>query len=152
MRVFSYYFNTNKLKTLVFHQNKNSYNGPMLEANKLESAVQGGAKDADFTNFVSYLATELRVLCNIDENINPIKCPEDSISFLLELSSFLKEIGCPYESLTQGHMSDRFSSNHDKVLLLEYLITELMAAKMVASNNPEKTLDLKLVSLEFPEM
>lgn len=92
------------------------------------------------------MSNELKNLCSLDEHVNPIKGSEDSVSFLLELSSFLKEIGCPYESLTQGHMSDRLNNDHDKILVVEFLVTELMSARMVAASNPEKTLELKIVS------
>lgn len=120
------------------------YEGPLKDKEKLLAAVAGGPKDIEFTKFVNYLSNELRQLCNIDEHVNEIKGPEDSISFLLELSSFLKELGCPYASLTQGHMSDRLSTDHDKLLLLEYLLSELMAAQMLKTNNPEKNMELKL--------
>ncbi|GLV45566.1 uncharacterized protein CBL_02586 [Carabus blaptoides fortunei] len=120
------------------------YEGPLKDKAKLLVSIAGGPKDIEFTKFVSYLSNLLRQLCNIDEHVNEIKGPEDSISFLLELSSFLKELGCPYTSLTQGHMSDRLSTDHDKLLLLEYLLSELMAAQMLKTNNPEKNIELKL--------
>lgn len=95
---------------------------------------------------VAYLTNELRALDKIDEEVNAITNPEDSISFLMELSSFLKELRCPYVSLTQGHVSDRLESVADKLLLLEYLCRELMAARVLKAKKPEKKFELKLVS------
>lgn len=85
----------------------------------------------------------------MDEEVNPITCPEDYVSFLMELSSFLKELGCPYESMIQGHISERLSTTDEKLLLLDYLITELMAARMLREKVPEKNIELKLVILYF---
>lgn len=115
---------------------------------------------------MNFLAKELKVLCNIDEEVNAVTNPEDSITFLMELSSFLKELGvciwcvflygfyttfffvagCPYVALTQGHISDRLEKPADKLLLLDYLTTELMAARILREKRPEKKIELKLVS------
>lgn len=46
-----------------------------------------------YTQLVEWLSKELKVLCSLDEYVNQITGPEDSSSFLLELSSFLKELG-----------------------------------------------------------
>lgn len=84
-------------------------------------------------------------MCNIDEQVNAIINPEDSITFLMELSSFLKELGCPYQNLTHGHISDRFENVSDRLLLLDYLLTELMAARILREKKPGKKIELKLV-------
>lgn len=73
-----------------------SYNGPLLEKKQLQNALQEGPKSPDYTSVVSYLAKDLKVLCNIDEEVNAIMNPEDSITFLMELSSFLKELSMFY--------------------------------------------------------
>lgn len=39
-----------------------------------------------------FLTNELRTLLNIDEEVNAISSPEDSVSFVMEVSSFLKEL------------------------------------------------------------
>lgn len=55
--------------------------------------------------------------------------------------------GCPYDSLSQGHVSDRLATKEDRLLLLNYLISELMAARMFAQKVPEKKIELKLVRI-----
>lgn len=47
--------------------------------------------------------------------------------------------------MTQGHISERLSTREDKLLLLDYLLTELMAARMLHEKVPEKKIELKLV-------
>lgn len=118
----------------------------MLESKYLMNAVSGGPKNVDYTEVVNYLTNELRELCCIDECVNPIKNPEDSSHFLLELSSFLRELQCPFHNLTQGHVTDRLSTEYDKLLLLDYLVSELMAARMVEINKPDQKMELKIVS------
>jgi hypothetical protein len=41
---------------------------------------------------VSFLTNELRTLLNIDEEVNPISNLEDAVAFIMEISSFLKEL------------------------------------------------------------
>lgn len=52
-----------------------------------------GPKSVEYTIHVGFLSKELKALCSLDEHINAINGPEDSSSFLLEVSSFLKELG-----------------------------------------------------------
>lgn len=54
-------------------------------------------------------------------------------------------VDCPYSVLTQGHISDRLESIQDKSLLLDYLSTELMAARVLQEKKPDKKIELKLV-------
>lgn len=46
----------------------------------------------------------------------------------------------------EGNISERLVQNSDRLLLVEYLATELMAARIVREKNPEKKIELKLVS------
>lgn len=73
----------------------------------------------------------------------------------MELSSFLREISnsskriltpallfkffldCPYSSLTDGPISQRMSSKENRLLLLNFLCTELQAARMIFMNNAQ---------------
>lgn len=79
-----------------------SYEGPLSEEAVFAKAIEGGAKSLDFTKLVHILAEELKNLCHLEETVNMINDPDDSSSFLLELSSFLKELGCPYKKLVTG--------------------------------------------------
>lgn len=69
------------------------YSGTELDKASLETALSEGPKSILYTKIVTFLTNELRVLCKIDEQVNKIDAPEDSVSFLMELSSFLKELG-----------------------------------------------------------
>lgn len=69
------------------------YEGPILEEGALEKALENSIKSDEFRKVVVWLASELKVLCKLDEEVNDVASSEDAASFLLELSSFLKEIG-----------------------------------------------------------
>ncbi|XP_037875986.1 protein FAM98A [Bombyx mori] len=128
-----------------------SYEGPLSEEAVFAKAIEGGAKSLDFTKLVHILAEELKNLCHLEETVNMINDPDDSSSFLLELSSFLKELGCPYKKLVTGHMSSRLQSKDDRLLLLDYLISELMAARMVNVDRPQdKGSGMEIVMRESP--
>ena len=55
--------------------------------------MDGGPKSVEYTGLVEWLSKELQTLCKLDEHVNAVSSAEDSSSFLLELSSFLKELG-----------------------------------------------------------
>lgn len=127
--------------------NINSYTGSIRGTEALKKAVAGGPKSIDYTGLVHFLSNGLREICNLDECVQATNSPDDSAHFLLELSSFLKELNCPFQSLMQGHMSDRLSTVYDKMILLDYLIKELLAARLSKANKPDQSIELKIVCM-----
>ena len=51
----------------------------------------------------------------------------------MELSSLLRELGFPYSCLTQGAVGDRLSGMRSKLVLLDFLLSQLMSARMKAT-------------------
>ncbi|CAH2098758.1 unnamed protein product [Euphydryas editha] len=78
------------------------YEGPISEEVAFAKALDGGPKSLEYTKLVHILAEEIKKLCNLEETVNMMNDPDESSSFLLELSSFLKELGCPYKKLVTG--------------------------------------------------
>ncbi|XP_026743364.1 protein FAM98A [Trichoplusia ni] len=128
------------------------YEGPLTDETAFSKALDGGAKSLEFTKLIHILAEELKRLCNLEETVNMMNDPDESSSFLLELSSFLKELGCPYKKLVTGHMSSRLQTKEDLLLLLDYLISELMAARMVKVDCPvdKQAAGMEIVMQESP--
>ncbi|KAL4707113.1 hypothetical protein ACJJTC_011439 [Scirpophaga incertulas] len=120
------------------------YEGPLNDETTFAKALEGGPKSLEYAKLVHVLAEELKQLCQLEETVNEMKEVDDSSSFLLELSSFLKELGCPYKSLVTGHMSSRLQTKEDCLLLLDYLISELMAARMVKVDQPKEKSNNKM--------
>ncbi|XP_041985972.1 protein FAM98A isoform X2 [Aricia agestis] len=126
------------------------YEGPLNDEAAFAKALDGGPKSLEYTKLVHILAEELKKLCKLEETVSMMDNPDESSSFLLELSSFLKEIGCPYKKLITGHMSSRLQTHEDRLLLLDYLISELMAARMVSVDCPKEKPGMDIVMQESP--
>ena len=43
---------------------------------------------------------------------------EDADTFLMEVSGFLREFGCPHRSLSDGPVTERLTSKEDKLMLI----------------------------------
>ncbi|KAK4315897.1 hypothetical protein Pmani_012920 [Petrolisthes manimaculis] len=140
--------------------------GPEDEAGlrALVDGSEGGARCPGYTQLVSWAAGELKAQANMEDMINPTTSAEDHSSFLMEVSSFLKELGCPHSVLTEGAVSQRLATPETRLLLLDFLLAELMSARMISLVTPDQGLtvqmresdqagDLKsmLIALGFPK-
>ncbi|XP_076237399.1 protein FAM98A [Calliopsis andreniformis] len=109
------------------------YNGELTEPNKFMEALKQGPKSPEFTKLVAWLADEIAILNDIDETIHAIASADDSSSFLLELSCFLKELGCVNERLMTGNVNSRLATEQDRYILLDFLGAELKASRLIES-------------------
>lgn len=109
------------------------YNDELTEPNKFKEALKQGPKSPDFTKLVAWLADELAVLNDMDETVHAIVSSNDSSSFLLELSCFLKELGCMNERLMSGNVNERLANEQDRHLLLDFLGAELKTCRLLES-------------------
>lgn len=125
------------------------YTGPVLDGEKLSQALKFGAKSTDFTSLVAWFAEQMGTFVDIDETVHATTSPDDASSFLLELSFFLKEVGCVNETLMTGHVNQRLASESERAILIEFLATELMACKLLEIKCPkeEKQLEVTIVSI-----
>nr|XP_032524312.1 protein FAM98A-like [Danaus plexippus plexippus] len=124
------------------------YEGPLSNEEAFAKALEVGPKSLEYTKLVHILAEELKMLCSLEENVSIMNDSDESSSFLLELSSFLKELGCPYKKLVTGHMSSRLQTKEDRILLLDYLVSELMAARMVSVDCVKENTGMQIVMQE----
>uniref|UniRef100_T1JGC5 Protein FAM98A n=1 Tax=Strigamia maritima TaxID=126957 RepID=T1JGC5_STRMM len=113
------------------------YTGPLVENEAFKKAIEEGAKSVEYTKLIEWLSMELKVLSKLDDQVNAITTPEDSSSFVLEVSSFLKELNCPYKILTEGLPTQRLLNKTSRLCLIDFLCTELQAARMIAQNKPQ---------------
>ncbi|KAK9510079.1 hypothetical protein O3M35_004940 [Rhynocoris fuscipes] len=110
-----------------------------LDETGLRAAVAEGPLTIEYTKCVEWLSKELQYFCKLDEHVNAISSEDDIQSFLLEVSSFLKELGCEYKSLTEGNVANRLKTTNDRLKLLDFLITELLAARILSAKKPTTT-------------
>ena len=54
---------------------------------------KGGPGNVNYTELVSWLTNELNGLYEMDESVNKTLSSSESSTFMIELSSFLKELG-----------------------------------------------------------
>ena len=113
------------------------------DVTNLDKAVQEGLKSSEFSNLVCYLCKEVASLSDLEDSVN-----DDSEvggeAWMMELSSLLRELGCPHRILTEGPVMQRLDSKKSKLILLDFLLSELMAARMIAVNKPKQNLDIHM--------
>lgn len=69
------------------------YNGELQDDKALEKAIETGPKSVQYTGLIEWICRELKVLCKLEETVNAVTSEDDATNFLMELSSFLKELG-----------------------------------------------------------
>ncbi|XP_076042792.1 protein FAM98A isoform X2 [Oratosquilla oratoria] len=128
------------------------YSGAITDEDSLAAAVdgnEGGPKNVAYTQLVAWVTGELRVLCDLEEQVNAITSGDDHSSFLMEVSAFLKELGCPHKGLTEGPTSQRLASRENRLLLLSFLLGEMQAARIIS--HTKKDDGLKVEMRESPQ-
>ncbi|NXN19694.1 FA98B protein, partial [Indicator maculatus] len=109
------------------------YTGPLLEEEALNKAAENGLSSPEFLELCVWLGSQIKSLCDMEESITSTDGGKDIESFQLEVSSFLREMACPYSSLTSGDIKERLREKEDCLKLLLFLSTELQALKILHS-------------------
>ncbi|XP_077537808.1 protein FAM98A [Haemaphysalis longicornis] len=112
------------------------YDGALSDAELFAKEIED-PKSTKFTGLVSWLSTEIKSLCNLEDHVNAITDVDDWNTFLLEISAFLKEMQCPMTALTDGPVSQRLMTKENRLFLLGFLCDELQAARMIKVLRPE---------------
>ncbi|KAL8611032.1 hypothetical protein ACOMHN_042648 [Nucella lapillus] len=112
------------------------YTGPGGGDEELSKATEGGPSSTAFTQLVEWLVQHIGDLCGLDERVHAIRDSSESSNFLLEVSGFLREYGCPYPDLTEGPVNDRLNSSKKCLQLLDFLTGELEAVRMLGKKKP----------------
>ena len=89
--------------------------------------------DLTFTTFVSKICQKIGSLIGTEETVHP-----DLTHFKLELASFLRELQCPFENLIVGESDQRLEHPADRKCLVEFLVSEYIAAKRVSNQKDQK--------------
>ena len=89
--------------------------------------------DLTFTTFVSKICQKIGSLIGTEETVHP-----DLTHFKLELASFLRELQCPFENLIAGELDQRLEHPADRKCLVEFLVSEYIAAKRVSNLKDQK--------------
>lgn len=119
------------------HDIKPHYEGAEKVCKLLEDYVNQNGFSIEYTRLISFLTSELSAFYELEEHVNPLADGTNFEAFLFEVSGFLQEYGCPYTSLKSGDINSRLSTKQNRILLLFFLTSELLAAKMHFASNPE---------------
>lgn len=111
-----------------------NYEDGCFEKNKFLQSLDEGISNKDFRKLVTWLLQEIHALRKTDETIE--SGIENTEEFTMELSVMLKELNCPYDKFITGPINERFSGKYQHLQLLDYLIAELMTAKMLYRLKP----------------
>jgi hypothetical protein len=85
-----------------------------------------------FSKILAWITSEMKVISKLDEGIKEIKnANDDLVSFHMDLSSLLKELGCSYSKLNERNVNERFNSTEQRLLVMTYLLSELQARRMI---------------------
>jgi len=112
------------------------------DISNLNKAVSDGVTNPEFIKLVNYLTREVSSLSDLDDQLQEVDVGGEA--WIMELSSLLRELGCPYIYLTEGPISERFNDKKSRLVLLDFLLSELMAARMIAANQTDKNLRIQL--------
>ncbi|KAK7504820.1 hypothetical protein BaRGS_00003848 [Batillaria attramentaria] len=112
------------------------YSGPVSDADTLNQLVTEGPNSVAFTHLVEWLVQQIADFTGTEERVSAISDPSQSSHFLLEISGFLREYGCPYPALTEGPVNERLNTPEKCLQLLDYLACELQAVRMIAKKKP----------------
>ena len=110
---------------------------PEVIREDLSAEVRGNIT-LNYASFITKMACEIGTLLQTEERLS--KAPEnaDEISgWKMEVSSFLKELGCPITFLYEGELQDRLHKTSQKLAMLDFLLSTLLSARMekVASHS-----------------
>lgn len=122
--------------------------GKSISVKEFRKSINGGPKSIKYTQLVEWITKEIQILSGLEEHVNSISSEADSSSFLLEVSSFLKESGCSYNTLIEGHFEDRLNSDENKLLLLDYLIGELRASRIINASTTNTKSNMQVTLIE----
>lgn len=134
------------METLILEDLKDL--GKNISVKEFKKIINGGILSIKYTELIEWITKEIQTLSGLEEHVNAINSESDSSSFLLEVSSFLKESGCSYNALTTGKVENRLNSNDNKLLLLDYLIGELKASRIINANGNNKKSNMKVLLIE----
>ncbi|XP_074647049.1 protein FAM98A-like [Tubulanus polymorphus] len=112
------------------------YQGALVEDGALEKALEEGPRSIAYTQLVEWLVKQLAVYNSIEDTVNAVIDSSDAGTFLLELSGFLREYGCPHGALIEGPINDRLSTRESRLQLLDFLQSELCACRIIADTKP----------------
>lgn len=113
------------------------FEGELFEEGALRNAVEEGIKSSAYTSLLVSLSSDLKSSLSLQESmVTPPQGLDDLESFQLELRGLVMELKCPHLSIT-GNVG-LLDTPQQRLQLLEYLLSEAMAARLVAQQQEKE--------------
>uniref|UniRef100_A0A1X7UK10 RING-type domain-containing protein n=1 Tax=Amphimedon queenslandica TaxID=400682 RepID=A0A1X7UK10_AMPQE len=133
------------LDKILYSLDEIHYKGPLLKEVEgkegtqtgLEVAIASGLKDRNYVHLIMCLTSELKESLKLNETVTEPSDPDDSDSFHLELRLFLNELNCDHETLITDPAA--FNEPRNRLILIDYLLSELMTARLLRVKIEEST-------------
>uniref|UniRef100_A0A8D8F7X9 Protein FAM98B n=1 Tax=Culex pipiens TaxID=7175 RepID=A0A8D8F7X9_CULPI len=110
------------------------------------ATLGGGISQPGYRALIQWLTEEIRRYGALDDE--SVSSVDGEVCFRWELSSFLKELGCPYGALMDVPLTERFREAGDARMLVEYLVGECAALAMVRRQRDQEERRFQVSVLE----
>ncbi|XP_055343359.1 protein FAM98A-like [Paramacrobiotus metropolitanus] len=126
------------LEAKVFSDLLTVYGNGTFTSENFRNAIGNGTAAVEYSHIIMALCKQLRILANINQDISEMRSPADANSFVMDVTSFLHEMECPYARLTSAPLTERLATPENRLLLVDFLVGELQAARVnYATYGPE---------------
>ena len=105
----------------------------------LKQVVNQGPESPEFSQLVQSICKQLQNYVRLQQEIHAMQSPQDLNSFVMNITSLLHELECPYNRLVAAPLNERLATPENRLLLLDFLLGELQAARLNYANyGPDK--------------
>ena len=115
-----------------------SYGDETFSVDSFRKLIHQGLETVEFSRVVQTLCKQIRLFTHLQQEVDAMRSPADASSFLMDMSSFLEELDCPYQQLISVPLEERLATPQNRLLLIDFLIGELQAARLnYVNHGPE---------------
>ncbi|OWA51546.1 Protein FAM98A [Hypsibius exemplaris] len=120
----------------IFHDLQSiCHGGEDVTRESFQQAITLGTDFLELSKIIAPLCQQLRLFADLQQDVMEMRSPADASAFIMDVSSFLEELECPYRQLMAVPLPERLASTANRLLLLDFLIGELQAARLNYFNN-----------------
>ncbi|XP_065562927.1 protein FAM98A-like isoform X2 [Artemia franciscana] len=120
-----------------------------FQSDDLEKILKCSLAGEQFTTVINWISLKLAKIGKTEEIVHPVASELEVDSFLIELSSLLRELRCPYSIIIEGSLKENLQKRDARLLLLFFLSSELQASAMILADAPvDKSMQIEIVESE----
>lgn len=108
-----------------------SYGGELMSGTDFGRIIHDGLSATQYSHIVAALCKQLRLFTRVAQDVNEMRSAEDVNSFVMDVSSFLQELECPYTRVITVPLNERLATPENRLLVLDFLIGELQVGVLL---------------------